>query len=174
MNCWECGTELKVIHGKPYHYTECGLPNVHLYGIVQYECPTCNTTSVSLPSINDLHRTIGKAVVHKKDRLTGAEVKFLRKELNLKSKKLAEILGVKPETFSRWENEKTPISETCDKFLRNLYISYVSEQTGEFMEGGILGLLATVSKTVPEGPSLFELSAQDWLSKHRDTCEARH
>jgi len=51
-------------------------------------------------------------------KLNGDEIKFLRKSLCLKSKILAERLGVSPEQFSRFENNKIVISEVYEKLLR--------------------------------------------------------
>ncbi|MBM3451491.1 MAG: helix-turn-helix domain-containing protein, partial [Armatimonadetes bacterium] len=36
-------------------------------------------------------------------RLTGAELRFLRRELNLSQRRLAELLGVEEQTVSLWE-----------------------------------------------------------------------
>ena len=36
QTCWKCGNKLQVIKDRPYHYVECGLNNVYLYGSTQY------------------------------------------------------------------------------------------------------------------------------------------
>ncbi len=164
--CWECGAKLKIIRGEPYHYAESGLDNIYLYGINQYECLECRTKGVSIPNLDALHRLIGRNLVRKEERFTGPEIRFLRKELHLKTKSLANILGVDPATISRWENNKKPISEICDKLMRNLYISYASEQTGEVFQKGILDLLSHVSKNIAKHKKRIEFSASDWLLSH--------
>ena len=78
--CWKCGNDLSVIKDQPYQYKESGLDFVYLIGILQYKC-VCGETFVEIPRINELHLLIGKNIVCKKELLTGAEVKFLRKEL---------------------------------------------------------------------------------------------
>jgi DNA-binding transcriptional regulator YiaG len=67
-----------------------------------------------------LHLLLGRELCCKKDLLTGQEAKFIRKELHMKSKEMAQALGVTASTVSRWENDKEPIGETHDRLLRSL------------------------------------------------------
>jgi hypothetical protein len=36
QTCWKYGNKLQVIKDRPYHYVECGLNNVYLYGSTQF------------------------------------------------------------------------------------------------------------------------------------------
>ncbi|MEZ5870758.1 MAG: helix-turn-helix domain-containing protein [Nitratireductor sp.] len=51
-------------------------------------------------------------------KLNGSEIKFLRKSMDLKAKDLADRLCVSPEQYSRYENDKLPISNVYEKLLR--------------------------------------------------------
>lgn len=51
-------------------------------------------------------------------RLTGAEIRFLRKHLGWSAEAFAGVIGVRPETVSRWENEKEPMGATSERLLR--------------------------------------------------------
>ncbi|MEG0379379.1 MAG: helix-turn-helix domain-containing protein, partial [Eubacterium sp.] len=56
----------------------------------------------SFVDVEGLHRAIGINLVTHKPRLSGAEVRFLRKEMNLSQNGLAEILGVSVPTVYRY------------------------------------------------------------------------
>lgn len=51
-------------------------------------------------------------------KLSGAEIRFLRKSLCLKAKDMAARLDISAEQFSRYENGSRPISEVYEKLLR--------------------------------------------------------
>ena len=54
----------------------------------------------------------------KEARLTGAEIRFLRKHLGWSGEDFAGVLSVRPETVSRWENEKEPMGRLPNGCLR--------------------------------------------------------
>jgi DNA-binding transcriptional regulator YiaG len=57
-------------------------------------------------------------VIHKPARLSGAEVRYLRKSLGWSGEDFAKHMGVDPSTVSKWENEKEPIGTSSDRLLR--------------------------------------------------------
>lgn len=154
---------MTLIKSEPYHYTESGLDNVFLYGIVQSRCPECGEEIVTIPNIKGLHLAIGRNLVCKEEMLTGAEARFLRKELKLKSKDMAAALSMKPETYSRWENEKQSVSPTCDKQLRLVYILNVTEEEGRVLHKNIRGMMTSMAIRPVSETNRIELSAADWL-----------
>src|SRR4051812_470100 len=75
-----------------YHYTECGLQKVWLengYTVTQ----TPYGKGVSIRNVSGLHRLIGRALSQRPG-LTGAELRFLRKEMELSQGALADMVGV--------------------------------------------------------------------------------
>ena len=107
--CHSCGKSLRVVKDKPYHYDESGL-DVVLCGVTQYVCDSCGESYASIPNMQKLHRFIGTLICEKrKALLRPEEIKFLRKDLHLKAKELAQTLGVTPQSVSRWENGKKEI-----------------------------------------------------------------
>lgn len=99
-------------------YVESGLPNVALIGVEVRRCPKCGAFEVLLPRVAELHRVIAKAIIHKPARLSGAEVKFLRKHLGWSGADFAAHMGVDPTTVSAWENERKPFGTSSDRLLR--------------------------------------------------------
>lgn len=117
MKCMECGGEMKVTH-RDYPYAESGLPNVVLLGLELRACPKCGETERVMPRLAQLHRVIAEAVAEKTARLTGAEVRFLRKHLGWSGEDFASVMGVRQETVSRWETEKEPMGVVSERLLR--------------------------------------------------------
>lgn len=116
--CRTCGKA--ELSGRPetYLYTESGLPNVVLVGVEVRRCPSCGHHELVLPRVTELHRTIAHAVIHKRARLSGPEVRFLRKYLGWSGADFARHVGVDPSTVSNWENDKDPIGPASDRLLR--------------------------------------------------------
>lgn len=160
--CWKCENKLEVIKDKPYHYTECGLNNIYLQGILQYKCPKCRESGAEIPHIKDLHLLIGKDIVCKSEFLSGDEVRFLRKELGLKSKDLAVTLSLEKETYSRWENSKQQVSPALDRYLRLIYILNASEKEGKVLHKNIREMLNRVAVSPPSSKKM-EISPSEWL-----------
>ena len=117
MKCTDCGTGVKT-QRENYRYDECGLKRVTLVGIEVSRCPRCGNYEVSIPHIEELHRLIARAVIQKATRLTGEEVRFLRKSLGWSGVDFARNMGVAEETVSRWENGAVPIGPQADRLLR--------------------------------------------------------
>jgi len=120
-DCEEFPVELQATLSKPYHYVGCGLNNVYLAGIRYWLCGRCRKQYAEIPAIKELHRLIARALVCQPALLRGEEMRFLRKRLGKKSAEFAAILGVVPETYSRFENEKQEPSPTYDHLVRLYY-----------------------------------------------------
>src|SRR4030042_5002945 len=165
--CWKCGGELQVIKDKPYHYKESGLDNIYLYGIIQYKCNECEEGGPEIPNIEKLHLAIGKTLVCKENLLTALEIKYLRKELGLKSKDMAEVLSVSPQEYSKWENAKDIISPVYDSNLRLIYVLNADHQVGAVLHDGIRFVQQMArsqkmtGKKVEERP--IKISLSEWI-----------
>lgn len=116
--CRTCGKADMTSALETYLYTESGLPNVVLAGVEVRRCPSCGHHELVLPRVVELHRTIAYAVLHKRTRLSGLEVRFLRKYLGWSGAAFARYIGVDPSTVSNWENDKDPIGSASDRLLR--------------------------------------------------------
>jgi len=163
--CWTCGKVLKVIKDNPYQYRESGLDYVYLIGVLQYKC-TCGETFVEIPRINELHLLIGKNIICKKEYLTGNEVRFLRKELGMKSKDVAAALSIEPETYSRWENGKQSVAACHDKTLRMIYVMNASEKTGKVLSYDSQSILNDIAvRRAPKKSKRIEFTPAEWLNR---------
>lgn len=121
--CGQCGaTEIEAVT-IDHPYDESGLPGVTLQGISADRCPVCGAIRVRIPNIEGLHRALALFLLRKTSRLSGPEVRFLRKYIGLSGADFAKRLGAEPETVSRWENGKQPIGGAAERFLRLLVVT---------------------------------------------------
>jgi DNA-binding transcriptional regulator YiaG len=87
---------------------------------------------VHIENINGLHHAIGLHVIEKPDPMTGAEFRFLRKQLQMTQAELAKHLGVSDQTVANYEKGKSGKHGfgPADAFMRAFYLlQIVPEQT---------------------------------------------
>ncbi len=77
-----------------YHYTECGLDNVWLENGYEVETHKNYGDLVCISNPRGLHDAIGRLLVRLPRTLFGSEFRFLRTELDMSQRILAETLGV--------------------------------------------------------------------------------
>jgi putative zinc finger/helix-turn-helix YgiT family protein len=117
MTCPACGTAMKV-QRENYRYDASGLPNITLKGVEVRRCPECGDIEVAIPAIEGLHRAIAGALIRKRARLAGLEIRFLRKYLGWSGVDFAKRMGTAPETVSRWEHGTAAMGAPADRLLR--------------------------------------------------------
>lgn len=71
-----------------------------------------------VPDINGLEAAAAVARATIPAKLSGKEIRAMRKALGLRAAALAEFLDVTPETLSRWENGKEAVSNNAERILR--------------------------------------------------------
>jgi DNA-binding transcriptional regulator YiaG len=103
-----------------YHYTESGLRNVWLAnGYAVRKTPYGK--GVAIENLEGLHRAIARQIIRLPRPLSGAEFRFLRKELELSQAGLADYLGCNVQALARWEKGKSRIPKPAERLLRALY-----------------------------------------------------
>lgn len=139
-----------------YHYTETGLQNVWLANGYHVR-KTPYGKSVSIEDADGLHRAIGKALA-RKSYLTGAEFRFLRKELDLSQHRVADLLGTSEQTVALWE-KRGKIPKTADRMFRAIYLETVD---GNVKLKELIECIAGLDRKVDE-KMIFEDTEQGWL-----------
>lgn len=141
-----------------YHYTECGLPNIYLAnGYHEHDTPY--GPAVSIEDVEDLHKAIGTKLAQKKSRLSGAEIRFLRKELDLSQKQLGEFLEVEDQTVALWEKDKGAPKSAAEIVLRVLYLERAHKRLKLNKMKQLMNSLASQEKFT------FEETDSGWMSR---------
>jgi putative zinc finger/helix-turn-helix YgiT family protein len=117
--CSSCGEQV-IPHAPPYRYAESGLPNVVLQGVDVADCAHCGNSDVSIPRIAKVHRAIAQAIANSPARLTGMQLKFLRKHLGLNGDDLGRYLHTDKTKISKWETGEDRIGPATDRLIRLL------------------------------------------------------
>lgn len=120
--CNRCG-EPVVRESRNHRYTESGLPNVILQGVEMADCPQCGNSEIAIPRLAKVHRTIAQALTNSPARLTGAQLRFLRKYLSLSGDELGRYLHTDKTKISKWETGEDRIGPATDRLLRLLAAS---------------------------------------------------
>jgi putative zinc finger/helix-turn-helix YgiT family protein len=83
-------------------------------------CDRCGETLTPGPEIERFELKVGEALARAEP--SGEAARFIRKALGYRAADLAALLGMTPETVSRWENDKVPIPRSTWILLRLLVL----------------------------------------------------
>jgi len=106
-----------------YHYTESGLPNVYLSNGFKTR-KTAAGEAVAIVDAGGLHQVIGRHIANK-SHMTGAEFRFLRKELDFSQTRFGALLDVSEEAVSLWERRGRIPKSAC-LWMQALYLESVN------------------------------------------------
>ncbi len=137
-----------------HQYTECGLAEVQLLnGYKINETPYGK--SITITDVKELHKSIGMELVCKPGLLSAEELRYLRKELGLSQKLLAQTLGVAEITVCGWEAGKAKISGPADRLLRVLYKEYADPDS---LARELVGQLSRLDSQVQRSRRQFKFA----------------
>lgn len=156
--CIQCKTPDPTPRTEDHRYVEGGLPNVILLDMTFRRCAKCGHDAIIIPRLEGLHRAIALAVIRKHGRLTGAEVRYLRKTLDLTTADFARLIGVGPAKVSDWEIGPPSIDPGYDRLLR-LMVSYM-ESIGGF---DVHEVFPAVEQERPDEELKFAPRPSGWL-----------
>jgi DNA-binding transcriptional regulator YiaG len=139
-----------------YHYTEAGLQNVWLANGYHVR-KTKYGEAVSVEDAEGLHRAIGRRIAQKRY-LTGTEFRFLRKELDLSQRRVADLVGTSEQTVALWE-KRGKIPKTADRIFRAIYLETVD---GNVKIKDFIERIAELDRKVEE-KMIFQDTEDGWL-----------
>jgi putative zinc finger/helix-turn-helix YgiT family protein len=117
-NCMECGTEM-LRYIKPEHVEDLGGVVVCIRNAVLIErCPECGEEESAIPNMKGLVCAAALARALNPVRLSGKEIKFIRRALGMTQKEFSNKVEVTIETLSRWENDVPGRGGCAEKSLR--------------------------------------------------------
>jgi putative transcriptional regulator len=109
---------------KPYRLKAIGLPNVYLCNGVSIERDPDYGKLITIEDIPGLCAAIGLHIVTKADAMSGAELRFLRKQMGLTQETLAQRLRVNVQTVANYEKGKTGMG-AAEAAVRALYALHI-------------------------------------------------
>jgi DNA-binding transcriptional regulator YiaG len=109
---------------EPYQYSASGLDNIYLLNGVSVE-NTGYGPMVTIDNMTGLHHAIGLHIIEKPEPMTGAEFRFLRKQMELTQAELAEAMRVSDQTVANYEKGKTTELGPADPYMRLAYLLHV-------------------------------------------------
>lgn len=143
-----------------YHYTSCGLRNIWLHnGYAVKE--TSYGQGVAIHNVDGLHKAIGLNLVLNKPQLSGAEIRFLRKELDMPQSHLAALLGVSENSVRGWEKHRVKITKPAERLLRMLYQEYT---TGNSSVRGLIERLGQFNRDIYSNGMRLEETESGWTT----------
>lgn len=143
-----------------YYYKGCGLRNIYLRNGYTFR-DTSYGPSVAIHDVEGLHKAIGLYLVEDKPGLTGAEVRFLRKELDMGQSQLSIVLGVGESTVRNWEHGRVKIPSPPERMLRLLYHEHVN---GDGTVRALIERISQINRDVHSGRLELSESAMGWTA----------
>jgi transcriptional regulator with XRE-family HTH domain len=97
--------------------------------VMEEYCEKCgHIYGVTIPDLKGLLAAIAMTRALDPLKLSGDEIKFLRKAIRWKAKELAEFLEISPEHLSRCEAGTHPLSNGLEKYLRHYACEKIKKQ----------------------------------------------
>jgi DNA-binding transcriptional regulator YiaG len=110
--------------------------------------------------LNRLQEALLRALVSKPVPLTGAELRFIRKFLELTTSDFGKHLGVTHTAVLKWESDKAAINPTTEKCLRLNILDRLHAKDQEFRKAYLNINIAMLAKHRKEksGPVILEMN----------------
>lgn len=142
-----------------YHYVDSGLDNVWLEdGYTIHQTPYGE--GVSIHNTDGLHKAIGRCLIAIPKPLNGAELRFLRLEMELTQKAIAGLLNADEQAIRRWEKARTkPFNGSADRLLRVIYKEFAD---GDGSVRAMVKRLEELDQVEPTKIRFRETERQGW------------
>lgn len=156
----------QAVSAVPYEYRECGLEGIFLhngYDIIEHD----GERYASVEDTEGLHRRIGEYLVANRKELAPAEIRFLRKTMDLTQSELGRWIGQNSQAVARWEKGQSEISGPADRLLRAIFL--LKTMSPEEREG-FLDLLCSIEDMDDLTPRRVEmyLNGDKWQDRPED------
>jgi DNA-binding transcriptional regulator YiaG len=104
---------------KAEHVEDLGGVIVKVLNAVILQRCSCGEEMTAIPDLEGLARAVAIARALNPACLTGKEVRFIRRTLDMTQKEFAEKMELAPETVSRWENDRNGVGGMSEKLVRH-------------------------------------------------------
>ena len=97
-------------------------------------------------NMETLQRIVLEALIHKPTGLTGDELRFLRKYMEMSTTEFGKTFGVSHVAVVKWENAKNGVSPALELYIRLYGLNYLRAKDKEFRALYNMLTLAQLSK----------------------------
>jgi DNA-binding transcriptional regulator YiaG len=138
----------------PEHTEDLGGVVVKVFNAVQVlRCPDCGDEVIAVPDMDGLARATVIARALNPVRVSGREVKFFRRVLDMSQADFATAMDLAPESVSRWENDARGVGGACEKLMRHNVCALLHRQApGMPYDPAVIAHMKFTS--LPEGGTL--------------------
>ena len=126
MTCLSCGSN--EIQTQNENIPLVGLPTVILVGVAVARCQNCGDYEIAIPRHSRLIEIVSLAILNKKGKLTGNEIRWLRARIGWTGVQLARHVGVSQESVSKWERGHVCQSRMADRLIRLLAARHINSE----------------------------------------------
>ena len=124
-----------------------------LQGVEVADCSSCGNSDVAIPHLAKIHRAIALALANSPSRLTGDQLRFLRKHVGHSGEQLANYLHTDKTKISKWERGEDPISPSNDRLIRLLVAALDPE-----LSGNVVSIAAHLPKIGDDSEKVWDLN----------------
>lgn len=111
MKCMECGRGHLVEAVLPEHTEDLGGIVVNLLNALRvYRCDDCGAEETEIPDLRGLVRTVAMARALLPVQLSGKDILFMRRALDMTQRQFAEAMELTLETVSRWRAARAALA----------------------------------------------------------------
>jgi DNA-binding transcriptional regulator YiaG len=144
----------------PLRYTQSGLDDIYL--LSGYEVERTNYgDGIAIKDADALHQAIGFHLASQKRALSGKELRYLRKHMDLTQAELGSILGLSSQQVARWEKGECDISGPADRLVRALFIQFA----GRSLDLQVLAKALENMNAPLHEKSYFENTRNGWRAR---------
>jgi DNA-binding transcriptional regulator YiaG len=161
--------ENQICGDQPYHYRECGLDNVYIYGGFE-EKHSPYGVSVAIHDLAGLHQCIAQCLIEKPSPLTGAEFRFLRTELDLSQSTMGRLCGREERSVRYWESREDAVDDAANQIIRFVYSQRVNPSANYEELSKHIQLLQNADKELHE--LKLKSTAKGWAPAQRAEAKA--
>ncbi len=119
--CGKCGGETRIQPIPRYQVKKELVAGMHVEvfdAVTTLVCDKCGVLRTEIPNLPGLMAAVAVMRSNTERKLSGQEIRFMRKTMEKTAKELAAKLDTTEETVSRWENDKLVISNPFERMLR--------------------------------------------------------
>jgi len=124
----ECGAPLQERVVERYEETLLGIPLVLINAVIWSLCENCGEVAIAQPDLPGLTAAAAIARCLRPLRLSGPELKFLRKALDLTPGEFAALLATTVDAVKAWESDSGALTAEAEKQLRQTVCAQLKTQ----------------------------------------------